>query len=95
MKNSNGFLIVDIAFSLLVISFAFVLILYAQQHITKELNIDDIKNLYKSNNELFTNIKQDKCKKDTIKTKNNFLYNVCLVEGNKNGIVFRYYVIRK
>lgn len=95
MKNNNGFLIVDIAFSLLIISFALVLILYVQYDVSKKLNTSDIQNLYKSNNEIFTNIKKGKCKKYSIRTKNNYSYDVCLVEaGNQDEVVLHYYMLK-
>lgn len=91
----RGFLSVDIAFSLLIMSFAFILLLQAQNIITKQLNTHDIQNLQAANDNLFNNIKQNKCQQHTLTTKQSHTYKVCLIEGKaQNNITLRYYKIQ-
>lgn len=95
MRNYKcGFLSVDIAFSLLIMSFAFILLLKAQSIISKQLNTHDIQNLQKASDNLFDNIKQNKCQQYTLTTKQNHKYKMCLIDGRgKYDINLRYYVI--
>lgn len=88
----RGFLIVDIAFSLLIMSFAFILILQAQGIITKQLNTHDIHNFQVANDNLFNNIQQHKCQQYTLTTKQNHKYKMCLIEGIGHDINLRYYM---
>lgn len=91
----RGFLSVDIAFSLLIMSFAFILLLQAQNIITKQLNTHDIQNLQVANDNLFNNITQNKCQQHTLTTKQNHTYKVCLIEGKEqHNITLRYYTIQ-
>ncbi len=94
-RNICGFLSIDIAFSLLIMSFAFILLLQAQQAITQQLHTHDIQNLYEANTNLFNNIAQNKCQKHTLTTKQKHTYNLCLIEGKAkhSAIILRYYTI--
>lgn len=95
-RNSykGGFLSIDIAFSLLILSFVFVLLSQVQGSITKQLNTRDIQNFYEASDNLFHNIKHSVCRKYTLKTSNNHVYDMCRVEGiARNAVTLRYYVI--
>lgn len=94
MRNfSRGFLSVDIAVSLLIMSFAFVLLFQAQSIIAKQLKSRDIQNFQETNDIILEGIKQQKCQQRTLTTKQNHTYKMCLIEGKgKNGITLHYYV---
>lgn len=91
MKKSEAFITIDIAFSLLILSFAFVLLLQAQNAITKNLQISDITNFQKANENLFHNIAKSACKNHTITTKKNHTYALCMIESKHDSILLRYY----
>lgn len=94
-NHKSGFLSIDIAFSLLILSFAFILLLQAQNTITKQLNTHDMQNLYKANETLFYNLKHNICKRYTLKTQNNHTYNACMLTGKANDeITLHYYAIQ-
>ncbi|MDY5185146.1 hypothetical protein [Helicobacter trogontum] len=96
LNYRSGFLSIDIIFSLLILSFAFVLLLQAQKTIIKQLNTRDIENFYEANDNLFHSIKHNVCKKYTLQTSNNHTYNMCMIEGrSKNEVTLRYYTIHE
>ncbi len=86
----NGFLSVDIAFSIIIMSIAFVAILHIQDEITKELSSNDIQKLQHVKDDLLIHIKQNTCTKQQIITNKNQKYETCKFMAKKDFIVLEY-----
>ncbi len=86
---NKAFLSIDIAFALVIMSLAFIVVLHIQNEISKDISTNDIQKLQEANNNLLSNIVQNKCYKDIIISKNHN-YNICRFEGKKDYIIFQY-----
>lgn len=99
-KYSNGFLSIDIAFGLVIMSFAFVILYYIQLDISREIARDDINALSKANHKMLHNIQTNNGINRTIITNSNKKYNVKFFEADsmpttsiQNNIMLHYYTI--
>lgn len=90
-SKSSGFLSVDIIFSLVIMSFSFIILFQVQLDITKEIQRKDVQDFGISNQHLLNNIKLSTSQNKIITTNNKKQYNVSFFETNVGDEIKIYY----
>lgn len=90
-SKSSGFLSVDIIFSLVIMSFSFIILFQVQLDITKEIQRKDVQDFGISNQHLLNNIKLNTSQNKIITTNNKKQYNVSFFETNVGDEIKIYY----
>ncbi|RDU67468.1 hypothetical protein CQA53_00090 [Helicobacter didelphidarum] len=80
MKISKAFLSIDIAFALIIMSFAFILLLIIQNDISQEMQREDISDIQNTNQYLFDMIKVDRGRNHMLSTNKQIQYQLKLYE---------------
>lgn len=91
-SKSSGFLSVDIIFSLVIMSFSFIILFQVQLDITKEIQRKDVQDFGISNQHLLNNIKLNTSQNKIITTNNKKQYNVSFFETNAGDEIKIYYL---
>lgn len=75
-SKSAGFLSIDVAFGIVIMSFSFIILLSVQNDISNELQNNDIQSLSIANKNLLHNIRTNAAHKQTLTTNSGKKYNV-------------------